>query len=168
MFNPRSSPELEWVELCNRAPAPLDLTGYTFWDDDNGDSVAPNFPADSVVPGGSCVALTGADDVPAFHEAWGADVPVVGLEVFPVLTNSGDRIQLWDADHPPQPEHVDPATDVVFAFDYRGSLGDGAASIQLTSIALDPTDPANWQLSTSAPPATVTSDGDVGTPGIVP
>jgi hypothetical protein len=168
MFNPRSSPELEWVELCNRTSQPLDLTAYTFWDDDNDASVAPNFPDATVVPGESCVVLTGVDDVAAFQEAWGEEVPVVGLEVFPVLTNSGDRVQLWDADHPPEPESVDPATDTLIAFDYPGSMGDGAASIQLVDSAADPSESESWELSGDDPATTVTTDGDVGTPGIAP
>jgi len=168
MFNPQSTPELEWVELCNRALTPLDLDGYTFWDDDNDSSVTPNFPPDTVVPAASCVVLTGVDVVPAFQEAWGMDVTVVGLTEFPTLTNSGDRIQLWDAEHPPLPEDVDPGTDAVIAFDYAGSLGDGAASIQLVDLAADPADPKSWERSGDGFAVTITDDGDIGTPGIGP
>ena len=168
MFNPRSSPELEWVELCNTTGAAISLTGYTLWDDDNDDSIAPNIPVATALPADSCVVLTHADDVASFSAAWGQEIPVVGLPAFPTLTNSGDRVQLWDPLHLPVASDVDAGTNTVVSFDYSGSLGDGSGSIELTTITANPSLRESWALSTVEAGASITSVGDVGTPGVAP
>jgi len=168
MFNPQSTPELEWVELCNTTRADISLGGYTFWDDDNDDSVTSNFPAGSTLPAESCVVLIQADDVASFAAAWGETILVVGLTSFPLLTNTGDRVQLWDATHLPVASDVDPGTNSLVSFDYSGSLGDGSGSIELTSISADPSLRESWELSTAEAGASISSDGDVGTPGVAP
>ncbi len=168
MFNPRSSPELEWVELCNTAAGRVDVAGYTLWDDDNVNSVAPNFPAGATVPGHECVVLTGADDVAEFQVAWGASVAVLGIVRFPTLTNSGDRVQLWDGDHPPSPEDVETGAQALISFAYVGSLGDGVGSIQLLTLTADPGAPESWALSLPGVGTQETVAGDLGSPGLAP
>jgi hypothetical protein len=168
MFDPQSSPELEWVELCNPNDVPVGLEGYTLWDDENAASVAPNFPVGSAVPATECVVLVSATRVFDFVSHWSLDTPVVLVSSFPALTNSGDRLQLWDTTVTPTPDDVESGAGAIICFDYPASLGDGVGSIQLVSMAADPAVVENWVLSTAENGASVSTVGDVGTPGVAP
>lgn len=108
--------KFEWVEVRNTGGTDIDLDGYTFRD--FGNSAPPNIPANiiNVANGGdstNTVIPAGANNVAVlyngfrfdynddrFRAGWGlpSSVPVIAVDFFPSLNNSGDaqQIGLWE------------------------------------------------------------------------
>lgn len=101
----------EWFELVNSGSAAIDLDGYVFDDfsisnnaqtvpniigiDSGGSSATTSIPA-----GGVAVIYNGANldyDESRFRSAWnlGTSVPLIGVDGFESLNNSGDTFGLW-------------------------------------------------------------------------
>ncbi len=178
MYNPRSSePSWEWVELYNASAAPLNLAGYILDDRGGADLGAANIAGGIIPAGGVAVLYNSAVSGPSFAAAWGAGVIVVGVKSWPTLNNGGDTIGLWSRigsylnDRPA-------FSAAVFSLAYDDStpwpVDDGAASVYLKSVSLDPTDPANWALSMDGVAGAFqsaalggNSGADIGSPGFV-
>ena len=183
MYNPASAEDdWEWVEIYNAGASAVDLTGYVF-DDANSLAHAAANIAGGTVAAGEAAILYNADDLTAadFEAAWGTGinlVPVTGWDVG-ALNNGGDQIALWASFADYDGDNVAQASALTsLSFDDGGAwpADDGSGSIYLTGLSADPTDGANWALS-SMGAATPTfnayqsmaaggnSGSDVGSPG---
>ncbi|MBM7066357.1 ExeM/NucH family extracellular endonuclease [Actibacterium sp. 188UL27-1] len=150
MFNPTSSEDdWEWVEIVNTGAAAVDLSGWVF-DDFNSVALSEaNITAGTVGAGGSAI-LYNSDDLAAadFEAAWGAGLNLVGVSNWnaAAMNNGGDTIGLWSSFADYDGDNTDQANaQISFAYP---NIDDGAGSIYLTDLALDPTNPDNWALST--------------------
>lgn len=82
---PQGWPEAEFVELYNRLPIPINLSGWILSD---ASTTAP-LPPVELLPGGYCV-LVDQRNLSQFP----ANLPLVAVDPLPTLNNSGDLISL--------------------------------------------------------------------------
>ena len=169
MYDPAGGNEHEYVELFNSGNSTIDLTGYTLSDDPG--QASPNtftLPGGSIDPGDTALLVridTSARLLVNYQNAWGAGLNFIEVNPWPVFTNSGDTVALFD-----------PSNTQIAAVNYRSSNGfpssnDSASIAILDPSAPNPYDASNWGLSVdgvdgarfgNAPRA-----GDLGSPGFV-
>lgn len=93
MYNPQGSDSLtgtgafnkEWVELFNTGTQTVDLSGWYFGDSQDGDYASP-FPAGTFLAPQKALVVTG--DAATFDAQWGAGLPRVQVNNFPVFANT--------------------------------------------------------------------------------
>ncbi|HEX9922776.1 MAG TPA: CotH kinase family protein, partial [Anaerolineae bacterium] len=135
MYNPADGDDYEFLELKNVGQSPLDLSGVAF------SGIRYVFPAgtDQLRPGQFVVL---ARNPTAFKDRY-PNVPITGV-YDGQLSNKGEQILLVDA-----------AGNEILSIDYDDENGwpispDGRGdSLVLVDPNGDPTDPRNWQASTS-------------------
>ncbi|MEM7754112.1 MAG: lamin tail domain-containing protein [Planctomycetota bacterium] len=98
MFNPLTSPELEYVEIFNTTGAPLDISGWFLEDIEVGGNPATNgVPAGTILPPGGVAVLadtnsvTEAETLAAFQAVWGTMTPAGVPILFIPTDNWGAR-----------------------------------------------------------------------------
>ena len=149
MFNPSSSEDdWEWVEIVNTGASAVDLSGWVFDDFNSLAQSGANISAGTIGAGESAI-LYNADDLTAadFEAAWGTGLNLVGVSNWnaAALNNSGDTIGMWSSYADYDGDNITQANaQISFAYP---NIDDGAGSIYLTDLALDPTDAGNWALS---------------------
>ena len=206
MYDPLDSGDTawEWIEVYNTGAA-IDLDGY--YAGRIGDlppfnpAVNGTLATNTVIPGGSTAVLyrgnlggPGNYDDQAFRDAWGlsASVPLVAVENWPALTNTGGTaVGFWPTSGVPAAAtaddgmgvfKIDNFTDAAFSIDYR-TENNFPVSGNGNSIAWSGNgsnqDGMQWSVSTTAGGATTSSTviqageqinatSDAGSPGVVP
>ncbi len=162
MYNGNASGSIgEFVELTNRGPAAVDMTGWSF-DDDSRAAGTISLSAFGVVAPGESVVLTD-DTAAAFKSAWSlpAAAKVIGGNTANLSRN--DEINIFDATS----ALVDRLTygDQNIAGTIRTN---GKSGIPLTLAALGANNAALWQLAVSGDAFGSTAStpaGDIGNPG---
>ncbi len=168
MYDPAGGNEHEYVELYNSGATTIDLTGYTL-SDDPGQTIPNTYtlPGGSIDPGETAllVRIDGSRLLSNYQNAWGAGLNFIEVTPWPIYTNGGDTVVLYD-----------PFNTVVASVDYRPSnsypvSNDSSSIYMLDPGAANPYDGSNWALSAdgidgahfgNAPRAS-----DVGSPGLV-
>lgn len=179
MYNPDSSeagPVAEWIEIVNIGSTPVDITGWTFDDEDTSDW-GP-FPGATLAAGEVAVLFDSAfTSASAFRSAWGVPsaAKVLGItwgnlsnspsstnEILELLDGGGNQIDVVNYDD---------------AGDWPADSG--GPSIYLTDLGADNNDGTNWAESDAdavppQDPVAVNPTGSVfvatdeGSPGLVP
>lgn len=168
MYDPAGANEHEYVELYNDGASTVDLTGYMLSDDPG--QTTPNvvtIPGGTIEPGGTAV-LVRIDTsrlVENYQNAWGSGINFIGVSPWPIYTNGGDTVALFD-----------PGSTEIASVDYRISNGfptpNDAASIYILDVsAADPYAGSNWALSQDgvdgAHFGNTPRAADIGSPGFV-
>ena len=188
MYNPNtlenSSTAAEWVEIYNNTGSAIDfgVTAGAFDDDDGSALAAANITSGTVGIGETAVLYNAETyDGAAFAAAWGGGINAIGVTEWSGLSNGGDEIGIWldflnyvEDDFTTADATVDTDDSAPWPVD------DGFGSITLNGLGDDPTDGANWSLSSVGDAAgsfnssvtsllSVNNPGlDVGSPGFVP
>ena len=203
MVNPKSADDAvwEWIEVRNEGAAPIDLNGALFAKlgeaENTTADVSSATAANTVVPAGGVAVLYDGDGTAfndqVFRQAWslGAGVPLIAVDGFPSLANSGTgrNFGLWTdpaayaaalADDGEGTQHVSSFTGAAFSMDYAN--GFPSVSANGPSIAWNGagsyTDGANWTVTVAgsgvitsspivAPGTPVNNPLDIGNPGRV-
>ncbi len=151
-YNPPSSlgadDKYEFVEIHNRGPATIDLSGWSLKDRD--DEHALILPAGTVILAGTDLVL--GRNCATLRSTYGAEVPCVGDLPF-ALGNDGDTVRLFDASG----ELVDQVT-YMDRRPWPVEADGGDATLERISLADDATDFSNFAASVPA--------GAPGTPGL--
>ncbi len=186
MYNPASAePAWEWVEIYNAGSTALDLAGWVI-DDNNSVAHGSANIAGGVIAAGHSAVLYNADALSAadFTAAWGAGIDLVAVSHWSALSlnNSGDTLSLWssfDAYQGDNQTHANAVTTITYTDGGDWPDVTGSQSIYLTDLAADPTDGANWAVSSdggatplgtgeTAAAAGGNSGADIGSPGGAP
>ncbi|MEM7799802.1 MAG: lamin tail domain-containing protein, partial [Chloroflexota bacterium] len=153
MYNPASlEPDWEWIEVYNTGNVSVDLAGAVL-DDGDAVTVSASNIAEGVIEPGQAGILYNTDLIagPDFEAAWG-DVNLIAVTEWENinLNNDGDTIALWlsfaayDGDVQTQANAI---TAVTYDVGGEWPIGTGFASIYLTDLDADPSNPLNWSLS---------------------
>ncbi len=193
----------EWIEVRNPTGSPIDLNNYVLDDvggnallDSNIRNVGSGGQAtNTVVPAnGVAVVYNGTNlgfNDQRFRNAWqlGANVPMIGINSFPALNNSGDAFGLWanytnyssdiaDLDMNGTLE-VAQFTNSATSIDFRTGYPAGTDRSIYWNGTGSVADPANWASATAGTDGAVTSIPtflgntqinntlDVGNPGLL-
>ena len=203
MVNPKSADDAvwEWIEVRNEGAAPIDLNGALFAKlgeaENTTADVSAATAANTVIPAGGVAVLYDGDGTAfndqLFRQAWslGAGVPLIAVDGFPSLANSGTgrNFGLWTdaaayaatlADDGEGTQRVSSYAGAAFSLDYAN--GFPSVSANGPSIAWNGAgsyaDGANWTVTEAgngvvaslpivAPGTPVNNPLDVGNPGRV-
>jgi hypothetical protein len=153
----------EWVEIVNTSPAPVNLDGWLFDDDDDGAiggamggaNISASNGNNTIVPAGGVAVLYPADELEfmpeRFNSAWGGGITLIGVDGFTSLSAT-DAIGLWpsragyDADAIPDATGSPRRTfaGAVAAFDYSSvAVPENGHSIAWNGMATS-TNASNW------------------------
>ena len=152
LYNPAASGDAPWeyVELFNASAVDtVSLGGYVLDDDDGNPLTGSNVLAGSVGPRSAVVLFNAQDNtLTALRSAWGAAVNFVGVSNWPGLSDSAERIALWDGFISYNARNFANAlADVQYTSGGVWPLADGVASIHLADVDADPAAGPNWALS---------------------
>jgi len=203
MVNPKSADDAvwEWIEVRNEGGAPIDLNGALFAKlgeaENTTADVSAATAANTIVPAGGVAVLYDGDGTAfndqLFRQAWslGAGVPLIAVDGFPSLANSGTgrTFGLWTdaaayssalADDGEGTQRIGSFTGAALSIDYTS--GFPSVSANGPSIAWNGAgsyaDGANWGVTEAgsgvvtstpivAPGTPVNNPLDIGNPGRV-
>lgn len=203
MVNPKSADDAvwEWIEVRNEGAAPIDLNGALFAKlgeaENTTADVSAATAANTVIPAGGVAVLYDGDgsafNDQLFREAWslGAGVPLIAVDGFPALANSGTsrNFGLWTdaaayaaalADDGEGTQRVSSFAGAALSLDYANgfpSVSANGPSIAWNGVGSF-SDGANWAVSVAgsgvvaslpifAPGTPVNNPLDIGNPGRV-
>ncbi|MCD4707065.1 MAG: lamin tail domain-containing protein [Candidatus Sabulitectum sp.] len=137
--------ETEWIELFNGTESTVSLSNYTISDA----ASSSQLPSEQLAPEEFIILTSSADD---FQYRWGSiNCPVVELDHWPTLNNSGDSLTLA--------ENSQPIDMVPYTSQWGGNAG---ASLERRSHTVMGFFKDNWGTSiSSATPGAVNSIGEV-------
>jgi hypothetical protein len=138
--------ETEWIELFNGTNDVAGLSGFTISDP----STSSALPPEQLPPGKLVIITENKDD---FVHRWGTtDCPVIELDPWPSLNNTGDSLILK--------ENSQAVDFVPYTSEWGGS---SSASLERRSDSVMGFNPANWGTSLEgATPGTPNSIGNAG------
>ena len=131
----------EFVEIVNNNMHPVDMSGWTFWYNNN---MTYTIPADTVIPGQAALVLFGG---PTPVGTFGGATVLWGTNTWPNLGNNGGVISLRTTDGTP-----------VFDVNYN-TFGGFAGGNTDQSLTLNPDVTGDWGLHTDANPSLLWSPG---------
>lgn len=168
MYDNALNNEHEYVELYNRGNTPIELADWMLSDDPS--QTTPNVVTltDGIIHPGCTAVLVRIDSARIFANyisAWGVGVNFIGVTPWPVYTNGGDTVELYD-----------PNGNTIASVNYRYDLGfpfpeDGPSIYMLDINAEDLYGPDNWALSSDGVDGAHYGEtpraADIGSPGFV-
>ena len=155
MYNPVGGGALEFIELLNTGPIPIDIADAGF--DDTRPFTTFNFPAGSSLDPGAYGVIVA--DTSAFIGQYGGGINILGEWTTGALSNGGERVVMRD-----------PLGNVIHDFTYDDAVPwptapDGSGpSLEVIDTEGDYNDPFNWKSTviggTPGGPPSNDADGD--------